>query len=250
MIHSVDYSDPELFKDQTVIVLGAGSSGVDICMELSKHADKVYFVHRGNKMASKMPENVEDILGTLKRSLPDGSLEMNDEMRAHADAVVLCTGYNYSFPFLAPECNIVARNNRVTSLYRHVFCTALPSLSFIGLCLRICPFPQFALQAEWIAAVLTGRKVLPSREEMMRDEEEDYEERLNLGIPLHKMHILGDRQWMYNNMLAELAGVAPLSPAVHSLYDHVAKLRSEQLSTYRNSNFCLDGNEWFEFKRE
>ena len=244
----MDYNDPKMFEGQTVVVLGAGSSGVDICMDLSEHAHHVYFVHRGNKIASKMPENVEEILGTLKRCLPDGSLEINDEVRAHADAVVLCTGYNYSFPFLAPECNIEVRNDRVTPLYKHVFSTAFPSLSFIGLCLRICPFPQFALQAEWIASVLTGRKVLPGREEMMRDEKEDYEARLNLGIPLHKMHILGERQWRYNNMLAELAGVAALSPAVHSLYDHVTKMRSEQLSTFRNSNFRLSGNEWFEIK--
>ena len=249
-MHSFDYKEPEAFKDQAVVVLGAGSSGLDICIDISKCAEKVYLVHLGEKIPTKYPENVEEIIGTLTSAFSDGSVEINNECKKAADAVIFCTGYKYSFPFLAPECKIEVKDNRVTSLYKHVFSTAFPSLSFVGLCLRICPFPQFGLQAKWVASVLTGRKVLPSREEMIEDEETDYQERLKSGLPLHKMHIMGPSQWKYNDELSQLAGVAALSPAVHSLYDHTSKLRITNLTTYRDTNFCLKGNEWYEIRKE
>ena len=52
-------------------------------------------------------------------------------------------------------------------------------MSFIGLGLKICPFPQFSLQAQCIAAVLSERKNLPSEELMNADEEKDYREKLS-----------------------------------------------------------------------
>lgn len=39
--HSHNYRDPECFRDKTVAVLGASSSGMDIAMEVSLAAKKV-----------------------------------------------------------------------------------------------------------------------------------------------------------------------------------------------------------------
>lgn len=39
--HSHSYRDPEAYRDKTVIVLGAASSGMDIAMEVSTVATKV-----------------------------------------------------------------------------------------------------------------------------------------------------------------------------------------------------------------
>ena len=250
VLHSIDYKVPEAFKDQTVVVLGARSSGTDISMEVSKYAKKVYLVHLGERIPTERPENVEEIIGTLTSAFSDGSVEINNECKKAADAVIFCTGYKYSFPFLTPECKIEVKDNRITSLYKHVFSTAFPSLSFVGLCLRICPFPQFVFQARWITSVLTGRKVLPSREEMVKDEEMDFQERLKSGVRQHQMHSLGPSQWKYNDELSQLAGVATLSPAIQSLYEYTSKLRFENLTTYRDTNFSLKENEWHEIKKE
>ena len=78
-----------------------------------------------------------------------------------AEAVILATGYHYTFPFLAPDCGVKVQNRMVQPLYKHLISIANPSLAFVGLpvqvlskchtvklnfCFQICPFPQFDLQ--------------------------------------------------------------------------------------------------------
>lgn len=73
------------------------------------------------------------------------------------DTVLYCTGYNYSFPFLGSDSPVSVHENRVGPLYKHVFPTQAPTLAFVGLPWKVVPFPQFQLQAQWIAGVLSGR---------------------------------------------------------------------------------------------
>jgi cation diffusion facilitator CzcD-associated flavoprotein CzcO len=40
-MHSHDYRVPDIFRDMSVVVLGAGSSGIDISIEISRYAKKV-----------------------------------------------------------------------------------------------------------------------------------------------------------------------------------------------------------------
>lgn len=41
MIHSHDYRHPELFRDKTVLCLGAAASGMDISIDISAYANTV-----------------------------------------------------------------------------------------------------------------------------------------------------------------------------------------------------------------
>jgi len=47
LIHTEEYKNAEVFKGQTVLLVGAGESGSDICNEISKFATKVGMVCRG-----------------------------------------------------------------------------------------------------------------------------------------------------------------------------------------------------------
>ncbi|XP_028410089.1 flavin-containing monooxygenase FMO GS-OX-like 2 [Dendronephthya gigantea] len=244
VIHSLDYDKQDNYQDETVVVLGAGSSGLDIAMELSQVSKKVYLVHLYNKIASELPKNVQEISGTITACFANGSVEINhDELLEKVNAIIICTGYHYSFPFLKQECGINVKNNAIFSLYKHIFCTKYPSLAFVGICIRISPFPFFSAQAQCIASVLCGRKTLPSFDEMVKDEESDYQDRLQQGIT---KHLLGpERQFKYCTMLAEMTEVpCAISQTVHSLFVYTCKIRSQRLATYKNSNFVLNGNEW------
>lgn len=53
------------------------------------------------------------------------------------------------------------------------------------------------LQAKWIAQVLSGNAILPSREEMLADVEAHYKQMEEDGIPKHHTHML------YNNEVLE-----------------------------------------------
>jgi len=98
----------------------------------------------------------------------DGRLvRFTDGTAAPADLIVWCTGYDFSFPFLAPEIVPVDRDNHV-QLYWNVFSPSVPNLAFIGL---IQPAAGSTMQiaegqGRWVAAYLAGEYALPSEPEM------------------------------------------------------------------------------------
>lgn len=115
----------------------------------------------------------------------DGCATLADGTRLPGvDTVMYCTGYDYSFPFLpqgqgsasrgsgcsSGDVCVSVQDNRVGPLYQHVFPpAAAPTLSFVGLPWKVVPFPQFELQARWIARVLAGAAQLPPREVRCQD---------------------------------------------------------------------------------
>ena len=171
----------------------------------------------------------------------DGTVLFDDGKQEKVDAILFCTGYEIAFPFLHDDCNIQVRNNRVTHLYKHIFNTKYPTLSFIGLCFKFCVFPDFSLQAQYIAAVLSRRKNLPSEEEMNSDEENDFQERLSRGLRENHAHYQGDLGWMwdYDTTIAQLAGVDELSPIYNDLCKHVICRRKQFLMDYKKDEFKL-----------
>jgi len=50
VIHSHQYRSPEDFAGKKVVVVGAGSSGVDIGIDLCGKAHRVYLSHHGNRL--------------------------------------------------------------------------------------------------------------------------------------------------------------------------------------------------------
>lgn len=40
-MHSHDYRVPDVFRDMSVAILGAGSSGIDLSVEISRYAKRV-----------------------------------------------------------------------------------------------------------------------------------------------------------------------------------------------------------------
>lgn len=240
VMHSHDYRHPHPFQGKHVIVLGAGASGQDICLEVAKKAEIVYLSHKGN-LPCKLPDNVQEHR-PISFVSPDGMVHFGDGEQRKVDAILLCTGYNFSFPFLQGDCKIAVSDNRVTHLYKHIFNTKYPTLSFVGLCLRICPFPLFSLQAQYIAAVLSGKAKLPSEEEMNAEEEKDFKEKLSSGLGKKYAHLLGEKQWDYDRSIAQLAGVQPLSAAVEDLYKYVTTRRREFLMDYKSDDYKLTSN--------
>ena len=234
---SHDYRHPEVFQGKHLVILGAASSGQDICLEIAKCAEKVYLSHKST-LRCKLPENVEQHKPITYVSM-DGTVVFDDGQQRKVDTIVFCTGYNISFPFLNNDCNIQVSNNRVTHLYKHIFNTKYPTLSFVGLCFRFCVFPHFSVQAQYIAAVLSGRKELPSEEEMNADEEKDFQEILAFGLCENHAHYLNEVKRDYDSVIAQLAGVDKLSPVYNDLCKHVLNRRRNFLMDYKNDVYKL-----------
>jgi hypothetical protein len=84
------------------------------------------------------------------------------------DAIVWCTGYRISFPFLPPDV-LEAKDNEVP-LYRMVVPPELDGLFFIALLQPLgAMMPLAEAQSEWVADLLAGEAALPTREEMWKE---------------------------------------------------------------------------------
>lgn len=161
-----------------------------------------------------------------------------------ADCLLFCTGYHFTFPFLTDNCHVTIDDERVTPLYKHLIHTEFPTLSFIGICKTICPFPQFHVQVLLVLAVLEGACKLPTREEMDVDTAADLKRRLAEGLPYRHAHTMGPRQWVYNDEIARLAGCPVIPKHVQTLYDKVHETRAVNLVGYKAINFQLVDGEY------
>uniref|UniRef100_A0A8D0H663 Flavin-containing monooxygenase n=1 Tax=Sphenodon punctatus TaxID=8508 RepID=A0A8D0H663_SPHPU len=244
LCHSHSYRSPEPFAGLAVVLVGAGPSGVDLALELAPLAAQVVLSHRGAPVVG-LPETVRqaspisEVLGQTVRFGDGSSLQ--------ADALVLCTGYRYSFPFLALEpLGLRALDRAVVPLYRHLLPPRHPSLLFIGLCQQICPFPHFHWQVLYALAVLGGDCRLPPAPDMEAEAEEELERYLGEGgAPRHFLR-LAARQWDYAAALARLAGFAPPQPAIQEIYDATRTSRLQHLLSYRSLNYRLLGPDAWE----
>ena len=251
IMHSHVYRKPEDFKDQSVVCIGAGSSGQDIALDLHPHAKMVYLSHWKPTLQSEFPKNVTQV--SPVDHLNGNQVVFTSGEKVEADTILLCTGYKYSFPFLSKECGVKVNieENQISPLFQHMIHSQFPSLSFIGVTSAIAPFPLFSCQMRLILAVLEGAYKLPCKEQIEKENQVDLQVRLDLGWPLRYTHKLGHLQWEYNNKLTELAGVTPISPVVHNLYDEVHYHRSTNVWHYKNLNFeIVDEKNWQQIIRQ
>jgi thioredoxin reductase len=263
-MHSHDYRRPDPFIGKRVLLIGAGNSGADIAQELADvGASAVYLSSRywvddaqpsgaqtNNHDASVPPITRKSGITnvpTVASLGADGTVVFaNGASVASIDVVLYATGYDYRFPFLkgvpgAPQVD----NNRVGPLYKHVFpCNELaPRLSFIGLPFKVAPFPQFELQARWVARCLSGKARLPSVEEMLRDTLDLYAEMEATGVDARFTHVMGaKRQQEYNGWLAEACGEDSEWPEWRDvLYAATGALKQTQSVAYRDVPLVGEG---------
>ncbi|XP_070575785.1 uncharacterized protein [Ptychodera flava] len=245
IMHSHNYRHPQVFKDKSVVLLGAGSSGKDIAVNICEFAKKVMLSHNKAQMICQLPSNMTEKSGI--DHLTEKEVVFTDGTSEPTDVLLLCTGYNYNFPFLTPECNVKLEDHRISPLYKHLIHTQYPSLAFIGICSTICPFPQFDCQVKFTVAVLNGSLKLPSQEEMEEDARKDYEWRRNtLGYPNRYAHRMGTLQWAYNDDLSEIAKFQAIPRSVSQLYDAVHEVRRTDLMHYKKMNYILTGKDSWE----
>ncbi|KAL6647209.1 hypothetical protein ACP70R_014646 [Stipagrostis hirtigluma subsp. patula] len=196
-LHSHSYRVPDSFQGEVVVIVGCHESGKDISLELRQVAREVHIsvksmddVTPGVSKAVARHHNLH-LHPQIDRLCEDGRVVFTDGSCVVADAIVYCTGYDDSFPFLETGGMITVDDNRIGPLFEHTFPPALaPSLSFVGVP-TFAVLPRFyEVQARWVAQVLSGRRALPSPEEMLSCVHEYYRTKEMAGVPKRQTHNL------------------------------------------------------------
>lgn len=162
------------------------------------------------------------------------------------NAIIICTGYQFAFPFLTPECGVEVVERRVTPLYKHFINTKYPSMAFFGIPSGILPFPFMDLQAQMFMKILDGSWKLPSEAAMNEETDRELEEFLKSGGVQKHFHRMGPPR--FQRLTAEMTTLAQLKPLpsfIHKLFHMLYELRRENLTTYRDINYKIVDDEVF-----
>jgi hypothetical protein len=188
--HAKNYRSPRSFKSKKVIVVGGGASGLDIGSQIGVVCTKPLInsvrseepLKLGREGREEVPPIVEYLVEERGVRFEDGRVEKD------IDAIVYCTGYLYSYPFLRSlDPPIVTTGRRVIGLYKQLFHISHPTLAFTALPQKVIPFPLSESQAAVIAKVWSNELTLPSEVEMRSWEKARVEERGDTT----NFHILG-----------------------------------------------------------
>lgn len=200
--HSKSYRYPHHYKDQNVLLIGAGVSSLDIAKELDGLANRTYQSSRGGKFdldKSFLPPNSERVPGLKSFKLDEGksvssgsetpgapipgTVHLTDGRVLHdIHHVIIASGYQTTYPFLtglesesidednADERIIITADKCVThNLHKDIFYMPDPTLTFVGVPYYTSTFSMFEFQAEVVARVYAGLAALPTEEAMRRE---------------------------------------------------------------------------------
>ncbi|XP_057421602.1 flavin-containing monooxygenase FMO GS-OX-like 8 [Lotus japonicus] len=197
-MHSHIYRTPQPFGKEIVVVVGNSFSGQEISMDLVKVAKEVHLSSNSAYISEGLSKVIHKYQNfhlhpQIDNLQEDGRVIFTDGSSIQADTILYCTGYSYVFPFLDTKGMVVIEDNRVGPLYEHTFPPSLaPSLSFMGIPSKVLGPHFFESQAKWIAQLLSGKKILPSFEEMMKSIKELYHSREVANVPKRYTHSIAD----------------------------------------------------------
>ena len=248
-IHSQAYRNPEPFQSQDVLIVGSSFSGIDICFEVIRVAKTVYLSQRRKKFVTNpsIPKNLV-LTDRTSRILEDGSVLFDDGQILKVDSVIVCTGYEYGFPFLSADCGVGVADHRVTPLYKHIINIRHPSMAFIGLNILVLPLVNCETQIKFVLSVYAGTAQLPDEEAMLADEEAELQEKLRKGWRVGDGHFLGSQQWDYYRMLAKMGKFEPPDPLIEKIYIYNVERWLKDVMRYKDYNFEIIDREKCLFK--
>ena len=204
--HSKSYRRSQPFTNKKVIIVGNSASAIDIAAQIGKvckgpllNSTRSGPALLGQASYCEIVAEITEFLpsdhGTKAVRFSDGRIERD------IDAILFCTGYFYSFPFLSLlSPKVTSTGDRVQHLYKHIWYIPDPTLVFVGLPYKIIPFRTVEGQVAVITRVWSHRLDLPSEPEMREWEEARIAES-GAGKSFHVLPIPTDLEY-YNEMIA------------------------------------------------
>lgn len=243
-VHSHGFRRAEQFRGETVLVIGAGPSGIDLANEISKVAERVTLSHHLSEPPKTVFSHNVEQRPDVARLTADGAVFVDGSDRKFS-IIFYCTGYKYSFPFLSVDCGIECEDNFVRPLFKHSLSINRPSLGFIGLPFYVCALQMFDLQARFCLTFMTGRENLPTTDEMLKDLEQDMNGRSARGMKKHQAHLMGHEQHLYYAELAATAKIKPLQNVISKLHNLSSLRFLDDLVNFRREVFRILDDETF-----
>ena len=169
VLHAHDFRDAMEFSDKNILLIGTSYSAEDIGSQCWKYGAKSLTVsYRTAPMGFHFPDNWEQ--RPLLQKVDGKTCTFADGSTKDIDAIILCTGYLHSFPFLPDDLRLKTGNRLwPRGLYKGVVWENNPKLMYLGMQDQFYTFNMFDAQAWFARDVILGRIDLPSKEAMQKD---------------------------------------------------------------------------------
>lgn len=235
VLHGHDFRDAREFEDKHVIIVGASYSAEDISLQCHKYgAASVTISYRTAAMGFKWPEGMKEV--PLISNIDGRTVSFSDGTSTEADAIVMCTGYQHSFPFVEDQLRLKTGNRLYPpGLYKGVVWEANPRLMYLGMQDQYYTFSMFDLQAWFARDVITGTAELPDAAAMATEISQWVAREEALADPYQEIDFQAD----YCRDLAALVDYPKFD------IDHTVKMfvdwehdKEHDILTYRNSAFA------------
>lgn len=203
----------------------------EVCPEV------IYSQHYPYADDAVFPDNLRLVADTLE--LTETGVLLKDDTRHAVDAIIYCTGFHYSYPFLTTESGIVVEDNYVQPLFKQLININHPTMAFIGLQYHVCIQLVMDLQSRFCIKFWTTGRQWPSRAEMLQDSQQDLDLRLAKGWKKRHAHRLWDLHEQYDRDLAETADIPGIPPVYRKIFfDAMGSLR-KSYTTYRKDQYTI-----------
>lgn len=169
ILHSHDFRDAQEFAGKDLLVVGGSYSAEDIALQAKKYgANSVTISYRSAAMGFPWPDGIEEV--PLLARLEGRTAHFRDGSSRDVDAIVLCTGYQHHFPFVASDLRLRTANVLYPpDLYKGIFWIDNPKMMYLSMQDQFYTFTLFDAEAWYARDYVLGRIELPSREEMEKD---------------------------------------------------------------------------------
>lgn len=181
--HSKAFRDSNEYKDGNVLLLGSGTSSIDLAQYIIPKANSVTISQRSQSVYEWIKECFEkspevDFKPRIKQFLPKtGEVEFIDGSIKSYSHIILGTGYHYHWPFLKKEDEIVkvyhdpessAPVNKIGNLFMYAFSTKDNTFATVGIPTVNLMFHNMEYGAIAIAGVFSGAKKLPDMKTQLK----------------------------------------------------------------------------------
>lgn len=169
VLHAHDFRSADEFKGQHVLVVGASYSAEDIGLQCKKYGAKsVTFTYRTAAMGFKWPRGMDE--RSLMKKVQGRKVTFKNRTSKEFDAIILCTGYQHSFPFMDAPLRLETTNRLYSpGLYKGVVWNANPDVFYIGMQDQWYTFTMFDAEAWYARDVIMGKTKLPGKAARTRD---------------------------------------------------------------------------------
>lgn len=242
VFHAHNFRDAREFEGQRVLLIGSKYSAEDLALQISKFGGKRVVISYKKAMGYKWPAAVQERPDVQRF---EGNIAFfKDSSSEEFDAVIFCTGYLYSFPFMEESLRLKSSKSFYPdNLYKGVLWLngGNNKVFYIGTHDQYFSFCMFDVQGAWVSKFINH--TLPGEPVSLTAMKKDVEKWRAKASNLNDSKAALMFQTEYMEDICHMTGYKLNCRRVAEMFCQWEEDKKEDVTTYRDKSFtCIVTN--------